>query len=199
MKMTGGPFHGSLFFARMELNAHLNPKSVLHFWIKMRVKITTILQIALRPADMPQCNLTGETGMNDKAIRKIVIVGGGTAGWMTAAPLAQRLGKTTRIELVESLDIGTVGVGEATLPTIRFYNHGLGIDEADFVRKTQGVFKLGIDFQDWGHVGNRFFHGFGDFGPRIETARRIITGCACVSWATCRLLKTGRCPPWRRD
>ena len=106
--------------------------------------------------------------MNDKAISKIVIVGGGTAGWMTAAPLAQRLGKTTQIELIESPDIGTVGVGEATLPTIRFYNHSLGIDEVDFVRKTQGTYKLGIEFQDWGHIGNRFFHGFGDFGPRIE-------------------------------
>ena len=101
-------------------------------------------------------------------IRKIVIVGGGTAGWMTAAPLAQRLGNRVTIELVESPDIGTVGVGEATLPTIRFYNRSLGIDGADFVRRTQGTFKLGIRFDDWGHVGNSFFHGFGDFGPRIE-------------------------------
>ena len=101
-------------------------------------------------------------------IRKIVIVGGGTAGWMAAAPLAQRLGGRVSIELVESPDIGTVGVGEATLPTIRYFNRSLGIDGADFVRKTQGTFKLGIEFCDWGHVGNRFFHGFGDYGPRIE-------------------------------
>jgi tryptophan halogenase len=101
-------------------------------------------------------------------IRKIVIVGGGTAGWMAAAPLAQRLGGTCAIELVESNDIATVGVGEATLPTIRYYNHALGVDPADFIKKTQATFKLGIAFRDWGHVGNRFFHGFGDYGPRID-------------------------------
>ena len=109
---------------------------------------------------------------NDKAIRKIVIVGGGTAGWMAAAPLAQRLGQGSRqpceIILIESPDIGTIGVGEATLPTIRHYNLSLGLDGADFIKKTQATFKLGIEFKDWGHVGNRFFHGFGDFGPAID-------------------------------
>jgi len=101
-------------------------------------------------------------------IRRIVIVGGGTAGWMAAAPLAQRMGTRCEIVLVESPEIGTIGVGEATLPTIRAYNRSLGLDGADFVKRTQGTFKLGIDFQDWGHLGNRFFHGFGDFGPAIE-------------------------------
>ena len=103
-----------------------------------------------------------------RPIQKIVIVGGGTAGWMTAAPLAQRMGKSCVIDLVESPEIGTIGVGEATLPTIRYYNRSLGIDGADFVKKTQASFKLGIEFKDWGHIGNRFFHGFGDFGPNIE-------------------------------
>jgi tryptophan halogenase len=113
-------------------------------------------------------------GLNGGAIRRIVIVGGGTAGWMAAAPLAQRLARNPgnpagrcEVTLVESPEIGTIGVGEATLPTIRFYNRALGLDGADFVRKTKATFKVGIDFQDWGHLGNRFFHGFGDFGPSL--------------------------------
>ena len=106
--------------------------------------------------------------MAAKSIRKIVIVGGGTAGWMSAAPLAQRLGKQCEIVLVESPEIGPIGVGEAALPTIRFYNSALGIDGIDFIKKTQATFKLGIEFKDWGKLGHRFFHGFGDFGPDIE-------------------------------
>ncbi len=106
--------------------------------------------------------------INPKLIQKIVIVGGGTAGWMTAAPMAQRMGTTCDIVLVESPDIGTIGVGEATLPTIRYYNASLGVDEADFIRKTQASFKVGIEFKDWGKQGNRFFHGFGDYGPTLD-------------------------------
>jgi tryptophan halogenase len=106
--------------------------------------------------------------MLEQPIRKIVIVGGGTAGWMSAAPLVQRLGRHCEVVLVESSDIGTIGVGEATLPTIRFYNAALGLDQRDFMRQTQATCKLGIEFADWGHIGNRFFHGFGDFGPAID-------------------------------
>ncbi|WP_457443586.1 tryptophan halogenase family protein [Roseateles sp. P5_E4] len=110
--------------------------------------------------------------MSDPSIRKIVIVGGGTAGWMAAAPLAQRFAQAGQgaceIVLIESPDIGTIGVGEATLPPIRAYNQTLGLDGAEFVKRTQGSFKLGIEFRDWGHVGHRFFHGFGDFGPAID-------------------------------
>src|SRR4051812_46664376 len=74
--------------------------------------------------------------MDNTPIRRIVIVGGGTAGWMAAAPLAQRLAGQASVTLVESPEIGTIGVGEATLPTIRFYNAALGIDQDDFVART---------------------------------------------------------------
>jgi len=109
-----------------------------------------------------------------RAIRRVVIVGGGTAGWMTAAPLAQLFERTApgqprcEVVLIESPDIATIGVGEATIPTIRQYNRALGLDPTEFLRRTQASFKLGIEFKDWGRLGHRFFHGFGDFGPAIE-------------------------------
>ncbi|EGF93628.1 tryptophan halogenase [Asticcacaulis biprosthecium C19] len=97
-------------------------------------------------------------------IRKIVIAGGGTAGWMCAAALRTGVPAEVEITLVESEDIGIIGVGEATIPTIRDFNELIGLEEGDFVRRTEATFKLGIDFVGWGTKENRYFHGFGDFG-----------------------------------
>ena len=107
--------------------------------------------------------------MAGQIIRKVVIVGGGSAGWMAAAALTRLLRRRVEeIVLVESSDIGTVGVGEATLPTIRYFNASLGLDEVDFIRSTDASFKLGIEFCDWSTPGRSFFHGFSDFGPPVR-------------------------------
>jgi tryptophan halogenase len=101
--------------------------------------------------------------------QRIVILGGGAAGWIAAALLAKRTDRRQlRITLVESEQIGIIGVGEATTPLLAHCNFLLGIDEFDFVRNTQGTFKLGIEFCDWGVVGNRHFHSFGDYGHPVE-------------------------------
>lgn len=103
-------------------------------------------------------------------IRKVVILGGGTAGWMTAALLTKVLGAQVAVELVESDDIGIIGVGEATIPPIQLVNSVLGIEEADFLRETKATIKLAIRFENWGAIGESYYHTFGTSGRNLAFA-----------------------------
>ncbi len=100
-------------------------------------------------------------------VKKVIIVGGGTAGWMTAAMLSKLLGTQIEITLVESTTVGTVGVGEATIPSIQLFNSTLGINETDFVKATQASFKLGIQFEGWGNEDSDYMHAFGVIGKDL--------------------------------
>lgn len=105
---------------------------------------------------------------SNRQIRSIVIVGGGSAGWMAAASLSNALTQGCEITLIESDEIGTVGVGEATIPPIKTLNRTMGLDEAEFMRRTQGTFKLGIQFIDWAQQGHSYFHQFGPHGVQFD-------------------------------
>src|SRR3954454_11401288 len=97
-------------------------------------------------------------------VKQVVIAGGGTAGWITAFALVKQLGAVIDITLVESDEIGTVGVGESVIPTARTFHDYMGIDESDLVRRTGSTFKLGISFEDWAREGDRYIHSFGTIG-----------------------------------
>jgi tryptophan halogenase len=105
--------------------------------------------------------------MTEEPHRRIVIVGGGTAGWMTAAALGRFLTSGWSITLVESDEIGTIGVGEATIPSIKMFNDALGIDEAEFLAATGGTYKLGIAFEGWGRPDQGYVHAFGLVGSAL--------------------------------
>lgn len=105
--------------------------------------------------------------MGNEKVQNVVIVGGGTAGWLTASLLAKVLGKTISITLVESEQIGIIGVGEATIPPIIHFNSAIGIDEKDFVKATKATFKLGIEFENWRHQGHKYMHAFGGVGKNF--------------------------------
>lgn len=107
--------------------------------------------------------------MQDVNVKEIVIVGGGTAGWMAASALSILLkNPQIRIRLIESEQIGTVGVGEATIPHIRYFNQLLGLNEPDFLKKTNATFKIGIEFVNWGQIGESYFHSFSPYGVNMD-------------------------------
>lgn len=105
--------------------------------------------------------------MSDRVARRIVVVGGGTAGWMTAAALGRFCVPRFEVTLIESDQIGTIGVGEATIPTINLFNQSLGIDEAEFLAATGGTYKLGIAFDGWGKPDEAYVHAFGLIGSAL--------------------------------
>ncbi len=131
----------------------------------------------------------------DGAVKKVVIAGGGTAGWMAAITLSHHFGKLLDITLVESEEIGTIGVGESTVPPIVAFHGLLGIDEQDFMRKCAATFKLAIWFEDWGRIGDRYVHPFGRHGQATwmaefhnfwlharEQGSKVPIGEYCYEW-----------------
>ena len=111
-----------------------------------------------------------ESSTSKIPVRRVVIAGGGTAGWMVAAALSRTLGKNLEITLVESDEIGTVGVGEATIPTLVTFHRLLDINEQEFMAATQATFKLGISFENWRQLDHKYIHSFGTTGTDHWTA-----------------------------
>ena len=107
------------------------------------------------------------------AVRRVLVVGGGSSGWMAAAALATTLSRHVELTLVESDAIGTVGVGEATIPPIQKFNRLLQLDEREFLSATQGTFKLGIEFLNWARGGDRYLHQFGAVGREIDALTKL--------------------------
>jgi tryptophan halogenase len=105
---------------------------------------------------------------DERAIKRVVVAGGGTAGWVTATALVRHLGPLLDITLVESDEISTVGVGESTVPTFRAFHKFMGIDERKFMAAAQATFKLGIEFRNWARIGDRYIHPFGVIGKRVS-------------------------------
>ena len=150
--------------------------------------------------------------MNEHTIENVVIVGGGTAGWMAAAALSRVLNNGfTNYTLIESEEIGTVGVGEATIPPLLTFNATLGINENEFIAATQGTFKLGIEFVNWGALGESYIHPFGQFGNDLqgvhfhqlylrERKRRVLQDISAwsMSAVAASLGKFGRAGPQAR-
>lgn len=101
-------------------------------------------------------------------IKNVVIVGGGSAGWMTAAMLAKQLNNAVNITLIESEEIGTIGVGEATIPPIKRFNALLGIDESEFIKFCNGSIKLAIEFENWRTQNHKYMHPFGSFATDFD-------------------------------
>ena len=146
----------------------------------------------------------------NSAPKRVVILGGGTAGWMAAACMAKVFGPGgLSITLIESEDIGTVGVGEATIPMINLFNTLLGVTEADLVRETEATFKLGIEFVDWKQIGESYVHPFGDYGVAMEGINfyhfwlRLAAQEGAKDYGLFNLetlaMRSGRCGPSRTD
>jgi tryptophan 7-halogenase len=120
-----------------------------------------------------QLSSSGPADPRTERIGSVVVVGGGSAGWMAATMLVTSLSREIEIKLVESSAIGIVGVGEATIPPIRKFNRSMRLDEQAFLKATQGTFKLGIEFHNWGAIGDRYLHQFGFVGRELDAIVRL--------------------------